>query len=175
MAEFLSAQPYVMKNEGGYCEVHGDKGGETYMGISRNFFPNWKGWDIIDQHKPLTYNEIIPDTDLSSLVNQFYKKQFWDSSLLDGVDSQAVATYYYDFKVNAGANATKCIQRIVGVTPDGGFGQHTLEAVNGYDGDLLKQLHDARCAYYEEIAKNGSDKFLQGWLNRANSLYETLS
>ena len=175
MAEFLSAQSYVIKNEGGYCEVPGDKGGETYCGIARNYYPNWPGWEIIEGHKPLAYNELIPDTDLSSLVNQFYKKQCWNSILADGIDSQALATYLYDFYVNAMHNAVKCVQRIVGVTPDGSFGSATLAAINNYPGDLLKDLHTARCNYYTEIAQNGSAKFLSGWLNRANDLYDKLA
>ena len=125
MAEFLSAQQYVIKNEGGYCEVPGDKGGETYCGIAHNYYPNWPGWPIIEKHKPLAYNELIADSDLTSLVNRFYKKQFWDAILGDGIDSQALATYLYDFYVNAMHNAVKCTQRIVGVTPDGSFGSGT--------------------------------------------------
>ncbi len=175
MAEFLSAQSYVIINEGGYCEVPGDKGGETYCGIAHNFFPNWAGWDIIEGHKPLAYNEIIDDTDLKSLVNQFYKKQFWDTLMGDAIDSQAVATYLYDFYVNAMHNAVKNIQHIVGVTADGGFGSATLAAVNAYTGDLLADLHNARCNYYKDIAQNGSAKFLTGWLNRANDLYDKLA
>lgn len=175
MAEFLSAQPLVIKNEGGYCEIPGDKGGETYCGISRNNFPNWPGWQTIDDNKPLSYNEVIDDDNLKSLINQFYKANFWDKILGDAIDSQAVAAYLYDFKVNAGANAVKCVQRIVGVTVDGGFGNGTLEAVNGYSGDLLSDLHTARCDYYKEIAQNGSAKFLNGWINRANSMYSVLS
>jgi len=175
MAEFLSAQPYVIKNEGGYCEVPGDKGGETYSGIAHNYYPNWPGWPIIEGHKPLAYNEIIEDTELTSLVNQFYKKQFWDTILGDGIDSQAVATYLYDFYVNAMHNAVKCTQRIVGVTPDGSFGSGTLAALNAYKGDLLQELHKARCDYYTAIAQNGSAKFLTGWLNRANDLYAKMA
>ena len=175
MAEFLSAQPYVIKNEGGYCEVQGDKGGETYCGIARNFFPNWAGWAILEGHKPLSYNEVVYDEELVSRVNQFYKKQFWDGILGDGIDSQAVATYLYDFYVNAMHNAVKCVQRIVGVTVDGGFGNGTLAAVNGYSGDLLTNLHNARCDYYKGIAQNGSAKFLDGWLNRANDMYSVLA
>lgn len=175
MAEFLSAQPYVIKNEGGYCEVQGDKGGETYCGIARNFFPNWAGWAILEGHKPLSYNEVVDDEELNSLVNQFYKKQFWDGILGDGIDSQAVATYLYDFYVNAMHNAVKCVQRIVGVTVDGGFGNGTLSAVNGYNGDLLADLHTARVQYYIDIAQGSNEKFKAGWLNRANNLYDKLS
>ena len=63
----------------------------------------------------------------------------------------------------------------MGVTVDGGFGNGTLAAVNAYTGDLLADLHNARCNYYKDIAQNGSAKFLTGWLNRANDLYDKLA
>ena len=109
------------------------------------------------------------------MVNQFYKKQFWDTILGDHIDSQAIATYLYDFYVNAMHNAIKCTQHIVGVTADGSFGAGTLAAVNAFSGNLLTELHKARCDYYTAIAQNGSAKFLSGWLNRANDLYDKLT
>jgi lysozyme family protein len=175
MADFLTANKYILENEGGYANVPGDSGGETYAGISRKNFPNWSGWGTIDDNKPLKNGQLIQDPNLASAVNMFYKKQFWDGLLGDGIDSQAVATYLYDFYVNAMHNAVKCLQRIVGVTDDGAFGNGTLNAVNAYQGDLLAELHKARCDYYTRIATNGSAKFLQGWLNRANKMYDILS
>ncbi len=175
MADFSAAQPYIIANEGGYCDTKGDTGGMTYRGISRINYPNWGGWAIIDQHQPLQYNEVIADDTLNSMVNQFYKKQFWDGLLGDGIDSQEVATYLYDFYVNAMHNAVKCVQRIIGVTADGMFGNASLAALNSYTGDLLGALHAARCDYYNEIAQNGFAKFLTGWTNRANGLYDKLA
>lgn len=173
MADFLSANKYIAPNEGGWNHVSGDD--ETYIGINRRFFPTWAGWALVDAHKPLNYNEIIADDNLNSLVNQFYKRNFWDSMLGDGIDSQAVATYLYDFRVNAGGNAIKCVQKVVGAFPDGGMGDKTLQAINDYTGDLLTDLHKERCDYYNRIGQKESDKFLTGWLNRANKMYEILS
>jgi lysozyme family protein len=175
MADFKAAQPYILQYEGGWNNVTGDTGGETYQGISRNNFPNWSGWAIIDAHKPIQYNKVIADPVLDGMVNQFYKANFWDKMLGDGIDSQEVATYIYDWKVNAGNNAIKELQKILGVTVDGGFGTGTLQATNEYQGNLLSDLHDARVLYYNRIGVNGSAKFLNGWLSRANSLYNVLS
>ncbi len=171
MADFLAAQPYILKNEGGYVNDPSDTGGQTYCGISQNNFPNWQGWGVIEGYKPIHYNEIIPDDNLKSLVNQFYKANFWDKMLGDAIDSQAIATYLYDFKVNAGNNAIKCVQRILSIADDGILGNGTINALNAYSGDLLKLLHDARCEYYTKL---GNARFLQGWLNRANDLYSVL-
>lgn len=175
MAEFKAAQQHVISNEGGYCNVDGDNGGETYFGLSRKFNPNWAGWAIVDSHKPLHYNEVIKDDNLTSLVNQYYKRMYWDKILADGIDSQPLAAYLYDFHVNAGSNAVKCVQRVVGAEPDGMFGNDTLHAVNSYTGDLLAALHKSRCEYYNKIATGGNAKFLKGWLARANKMYQLLS
>lgn len=173
MAEFKAAHKYIAPNEGGWNDVEGDD--ETYIGINRRFWPNWEGWKIVDAHKPLHYNEVIADDNLNGLVNQFYKRNFWDNMMGDFIDSQAVATYLYDFRVNAGGNAIKAIQKVVGAFPDGTIGDKTIHAINDFHGDLLYLLHTARCDYYRSKATNGSAKFLQGWLNRANKMYEILS
>ena len=54
----------VLTHEGGYSsgnekQTKGDKGKETYCGISRVYNPNWDGWKIIDRHKPIKYNAKI--------------------------------------------------------------------------------------------------------------------
>ena len=174
MANFETAEPFVLLDEGGYCETPGDTGGETYEGISRNNFPNWGGWATVDAAKPLSRNEIIPNPALTQSVDAFYKRQFWDGIMGDQITDQCVATYLYDFYINAMHNAVKCVQRVIGVTPDGGFGPNTLNAINNYSGDLLTDLKDARIAYYKEIAVGGNAKFLAGWLARATDLYAKL-
>jgi len=42
---------YTLDLEGGYSNDIDDAGGETYAGISRNNFPDWYGWTIIDDLK----------------------------------------------------------------------------------------------------------------------------
>lgn len=43
MAIFEKAYDPVRQWEGGWCNVEGDRGGETYAGIARNFWPGWPG------------------------------------------------------------------------------------------------------------------------------------
>ncbi len=169
MADFLTSQLYVLHNEGGYAPIDGD----TYRGIARRFFPEWAGWNIIDSLKPLEHGEIIKSAELDSLVNSFYKANFWNKMLGDNIDNQAVATYCYDWFVNAGGNAVKCIQSMLGVKQDGSFGEQTLNALNAA-GDILQRLRDKRIAYYLQIAKGDNAKYLTGWENRANGLYDRL-
>ena len=46
MGEFEQAFEKMIRNEGGYLlhKVSGDRGGQTYAGIARNFYPDWDGW-----------------------------------------------------------------------------------------------------------------------------------
>ena len=52
MGEFEQAFEKMIRNEGGYLlhKVSGDRGGQTYAGIARNFYPDWDGWDLIDRN-----------------------------------------------------------------------------------------------------------------------------
>lgn len=174
MADFKLAQPYVLRNEGYYANIEGDQGKETYRGISRVNFPYWEGWPIIDAAKPLKHNEPIISAVLDDLIDTFYKTKFWDTSLLDRVVKQPVAIYYYDFKVTSGSNATKELQRILGLKQDGVFGSITLAMTNGYTSNLLLDLHYARKTYYTAIAIGHNEQFLRGWLARADKLYADL-
>ena len=79
----------VIKHEGYYANVEGDRGGETYMGVARNLHPDWKGWEYIDAYKE-TYGEIkwnfkIDIPELADLVKEFYKKTFYDRFKIDGI------------------------------------------------------------------------------------------
>lgn len=54
MADFATAYAPLAGFEGGWCNVQGDSGGETYAGIARRYWPGWPGWKIIKaQHKQL--------------------------------------------------------------------------------------------------------------------------
>lgn len=175
MADFLEAYRVGRDNEGGYCNVKGDNGGETYAGIARNFHPNWAGWAIIEQHE-LKFNEVLKDEQLESLVKQFYRANYWNKILGDYIEIQSVATFIYDWCINSG-KAVRQIQRVLGITDDNQFGNGTLKAVNDAGEFLLAKLHKAREDYYRSlVAKDATQgKFLKGWLTRNNSLYDRLS
>jgi lysozyme family protein len=175
MADFNLANPHVIANEGGYVNDPSDSGGETYRGVSRNNYPNWQGWQIVDAAKPLKRGQIINNDTLDTLVNDFYKVEFWDSMKGDAIKDQSFASYFYDFYITSRGNAVKRLQKVIGISPQfANFGLVTLTAVNLYKGDLLAVIHKARCDYYKEIGVGHNAKFLNGWLNRANNLYAKL-
>lgn len=172
MAEFLSAYAVVMKNEGGYSNRAADKGGETYAGISRKWHPIWKGWDIVDKYKPLKQGQHIKNTELSSLIKQFYKMNFWDAIKGDYIDSQRIATFVFDWQVTSWDDAVKALQRAANVVPDGKIGSKTILAVNEADeGKVVEQMKTARKEYYRQlVVKDPNQRAnLKGWLNRVDS------
>jgi lysozyme family protein len=82
--------------------VPGDNGGETYAGITRKNFPDWDGWNRIDELKPLYHGQVINDELLSNSVVMFYKREFWNPIGGDQIESQDLANQVFDMAVNAG-------------------------------------------------------------------------
>lgn len=162
MANFLPAFDRMIRNEGGYklTDIKGDKGGQTYAGISRNRWPRWAGWSFVDR------NEIPP----TQLVRDFYKVNFWDKVRGDDLINQGIAESLFDFAVNAGEKtAIKLAQIVAGVAPDGSVGPKTLAALNALEVDYFRSHFAlAKLARYRDIVtKDRSQaKFLLGWLNR---------
>ena len=167
MADFPEAQNIAEQNEGGYCNTSGDKGGETYEGISRHFHPEWGGFAILDtKPHPIKWNTIFPD--LSGMVSDWYYTNEWSTIDANAIQDQRIADYFYDWHINSGG-AIKEVQKVIGVTPDGQFGPHSIEALNSKD--WLLDIHNARIAYYKSL---NQPQFEAQWLKRANDLYSKL-
>lgn len=102
MNDFLTAFRLTNANEGGYSADPNDAGGETYQGISRRYFPNWEGWPTVDLYKPLHQGAMIKDDSLDSMVEGFYRENFWNKVGGDNLDNQDLANQCYDTAVNMG-------------------------------------------------------------------------
>lgn len=175
---FSQELPKILALEGGYANVPGDRGGETYKGISRVNFPNWPGWTIVDQNKPLKYNQVIKDPILDNQVNGFYKKYFWDSLNIDKLPAP-VQGILFDFAINSGnVTAAKAFQKVLRDTTgaklviDGVIGKGTINAANkANQKNLFDNLKNYRLNFYNRIIdQNPSQaKFYDGWINRLNS------
>jgi len=182
MAKYSIAELMTGKNEGGYANNKADNGGETFAGIARKFWPNWKGWATIDRIKrdfgtlPSTINKhAFADQAIQLLITQFYKQNFWDINLLDLIQDQQLANTIYDFSVNAGEEkAASYMQQAVNemtdcykLTVDGDFGRKTIEAINALNPALLHSAYNKkRRDFYVSIAKGNQKQFLSSWLSR---------
>lgn len=188
MANFDTAYTITQKKEGGYANNLKDRGGETFHGIARNFWPKWKGWTLIDVHRkkfPMGINDsrnwkivdkiLEAEPRLKDLVKVFYRANFWDDVEGDAIRSQAVANILFDWAVNSGEGSpAKAIQRIVGAKVDGDIGPATAIKINAYPSQeaLPTLLRSERVKMIKKIVQNdpAQSVFLNTWLSRAQSV-----
>ena len=90
----------------------------------------------------------IPDAH----VEQIYRQEYWNKvggdELPSGVDHAV-----FDWGVNSGTGrSARALQRIVGVTADGGIGPITMSAVRKMDAaEIVEAMHTRRQAFYERL------------------------
>ena len=178
MANFDLAFEKTLGLEGGYNlhTVKGDRGGMTFAGISRNNWPDWTGWQLIDAGE--THGPRI-----EAMVHAFFKIHFWDVIQGDRIGFQGVADAIYDFAVNAGIYpAVKRVQKIVGSKQDGILGPKTFARLNAYVTDgtaaslFIAKYNLLRIFRFKDICRADTRKcydrvssdlqFLCGWINR---------
>ena len=106
------------------------------------------------------------------MANFFYYENYWlrcrCEDLPTGVDLQV-----FDIAVNSGSGrAGKILQRVVGVTIDGGIGPQTLAAVAEMEpSDIIRALGVERELFYRDLKT--FDTFGKGWLNRNKHTTDT--
>ena len=174
----------VLQQEGGYADKKID-GHETYRGITRDNFPSWKGWDIIDSYKPLKHNQIIKNTRLENEVRQFYFKHFYQPLKINELKNLLTSGQLFAMGVNSGLkNAVKLLQKAINkvynvkIAVDGIIGKNTLSYANGSKAiQIGKEMINQCNAYYEAIVrkKPSNKKFLKGWKNRVEGVTKACS
>lgn len=189
MANYEEAYEITLGHEGGYSNDPDDNGGETYRGVARNYYPDWEGWEIIDDAKsePNFPENLKYKNKLTILVKEFFKENYWDKIGGDEIYDQKIANELFDTAVNMGyRKAVRFMQLGLNVLnrnqtnyedikEDGKFGDNTLSALNSClnmgDGQvLLKIMNILQGANYISIMKNNSSqqKFARGWLKRVS-------
>lgn len=181
MANFkTSYEKYIKPIEGGYANVSGDQGGETYAGITRKNFPAWSGWSVIDSKPhPIKNNTKYPELDTA--VENFYLGMYNDNNF-NKIVNQNVADILFDWFVNSGYLAVRTttpetygvdeiLNKYFGfnLPMDSRFDDATIKAINSVNASKLFDLiKNNREVFYKEIVrKNPSqEKFLAGWLKR---------
>jgi len=188
MADFEQAFSKTLDFEGGYSNHPADRGGETYRGIARTYFPNWEGWPIIDrlQRSARFPGNLAAHTGLGKAVRQFYLDYFWNPILGDEIKDQAVAMELYDSAVNMGTRrAVRFLQQALNLLnrnqktyqdliTDGDCGPktlgtlHTLLRKDRSNKNLLKMMNLLQGRHYTQIMENnpGQEVFARGWLKR---------
>jgi len=174
MADFEQAIPFALKHEdpdltGEVEDVAGDSGGRTRFGIAETSNPYMpEGF----------YSGEMPRDEALAAAEAVYRRNYWDANRLGEIEDQTVATKVLDMAIHMGSHqAVVLAQRAccsLGSTlvEDGKVGPATLAAINGADPvALLGALRAFSAAFYRHIAevKPQDQKFLRGWLIRANA------
>jgi lysozyme family protein len=159
MSNFEKCLEIILHHEGGYVNHPKDPGGETNLGVTKRVYEEWGGTKDM---KDLTVEDVAP----------IYKKNYWDrvkgDDLPNGLD-----LCIFDFAVNAGpGRAAKMIQKMIGVTVDGGIGPNTLRALGLYEeevggvAEVIVEYQKQRQLYYESLST--FDTFGRGWTRRVD-------
>ena len=159
MSNFEKCLEIILHHEGGYVNHPKDPGGETNLGVTKRVYEEWGGTKDM---KDLTVEDVAP----------IYKKNYWDrvkgDDLPNGLD-----LCIFDFAVNAGpGRAAKMIQKMIGVTVDGGIGPNTLRALGLYEeevggvAEVILEYQKQRQLYYESLST--FDTFGRGWTRRVD-------
>jgi len=174
MADFNLFLPILLKHEGGFVNNPADPGGATNKGITLATFTEFADKLL---HVAPTLENLKAMSDASAGV--IYKFQYWDKTFADEIALQDLANIIVDFRVNAGANAIKLLQRVLndlGATPalavDGGMGPTSLKCLQATDQVAIYRKYRAgRIDYYNQLVQNQPSlkPFLTGWMNRVNS------
>jgi len=159
----------VTKLEGGTSNHPADKGGLTMAGVTQATYDAYRRRKGLPP-RPVTQSTRTERADI-------YRSQYWTPVRGDALPPP-LDLVIFDMAVNSGPErAIKTLQRVLGVTPDGVFGNQTLRALQedaaaGQVDHLVSQVLELREEFYRGIvARDASQKvFLAGWLNRLDDL-----
>lgn len=178
MENFRRAYEFTQKWEGGskFTQDPNDPGGATKYGVSFRFLEGLP-LDVsdIDKNGKLTWKDVQALS--SGDAEEIYKFYFWNALKLDSFEFD-LATVLFDTAVNMGKKrAVKALQSLTGSKPDGILGPKTIEAaLKGNQATTAKAILFYREAYYLRLFKSQkwASKYIDGWLNRVNDLYQFL-
>lgn len=142
----------LIGHEGGYVNDLQDPGGETNWGVTKR---TAQANGYTGNMKTMTRQQAY----------EIYRRAFWLRYNCEQMPD-AVAYQFFDAAVNHGfGNASRMLQRAVGVLDDGIIGKYSLEAINSNPiSDTLMVLNGERLNFYTQL-KN-FDRFGKGWVNR---------
>lgn len=163
----------IVEIEGGYSNVKGDAGGETYIGITRASYPTPTIWDKINKYKAknggkIAHNTLFNDKELTDAVEKVYYDEYFKhpSMRLNEIENSGVSTHH--FYVSLGGNKGKSL--FANTFANGNL----TTAINNANNDSLalpKFIQAIKQYYYDAVKRNPNNKkFLNGWLNRIDKI-----
>ena len=155
----------------GYVNDPVDAGGETVSGVTRKNYPSLKIWTSLDKISDVAKKKSYqPTKEEWDEIYKIYFDLYYQKVNAEDIMDEQLAIQVFDFAVNGGVSrSAKILQEAIKVTQDGIIGPKTLLAANSNKkaSDLFRQH---RIKFYENLVKEkpSNQKFISGWLNRAN-------
>jgi len=167
---FQQALKHTLEFEGIFSNDQDDRGGKTKYGITENVARGY-GYTGEMMNLPL------------DLVEQIYKKDYWNKLKLDQISiySVAIALKVFDIAVNCGVHrasrwlqqAVNCLSHNTPLVVDGVIGDDTIVKIKTLRHHLdiitiVKMLNIYQGQHYIDIcSKNETQKkFIKGWFRR---------
>ena len=152
----------LLSHEGGFVNHPKDPGGMTNLGVTKAVYDKYVGHESTEAEM----RALTPE-----LVAPIYKNNYWDIAHCDDMPN-GVDWAIFDCGVNSGmSRPVKALQRIIGVTADGGVGPYTLRAIGNKDStELVEKMYEARQHFYENLSTFAT--FGKGWTRRNKETLE---
>lgn len=154
----------------GYVNDPNDNGGETVSGITRKNHPELKIWENIDTRPTERAKKVYRPTfeEWEEIYNVYYRK-YWKKIQGDSFKDELLSLHVFDMAVNSGVyNASKLLQRVLGVPTDGIIGERTLTVANMRKDTVSLYIRERKRFYNEAAKARANSKFLKGWLRRVD-------
>ncbi len=139
-----------------------DPGGATWCGLTQRSYDAWRRKHGL----PLQSVRRASDDEIRAIFREEYWTQARCDDLPPGVD-----LLQFDTTVNEGAvQATRDLQRALGIPADGVFGLETLECVQRVTtrADLINRVCDRRTSFWRSLTT--FRWFGAGWLARGSAI-----
>ena len=134
----------ILQREGGYVDRGADRGGPTKFGVTQDTLARWRG-------HPVTPADVqgLEEPEATAILTDLYVKR----PGFDRITSPTLRALVVDLGVNSGPEeATRQLQRPLGLVPDGEFGPATEGAVNRTDpAALYRKVCAGRVRLYGEL------------------------
>lgn len=164
MADYTKLVPFIRKWEGGFSNNPKDKGGATNKGVTLATYRMVYGKNkTVDDLKNMSDKE----------WEHIFKIYYWDKWKGDDIKNQSIANILVDWYWMSGNIGVKKVQELFGLKVDGIVGSKTISCINSQNQEeAFKMIWNRRKQFYESLVKNNPSQkvFLNGWMNRLNSL-----